>query len=150
MAMLLLLEVLCECKSKDENLYQRLKKLYEKYGWHKEKVVSLTLEGEDGMAKISAIMDKFRSDPPKALGGQRRINYTDYKTGKYIDEKGESDIDFPRENALIFTLEKGWVCVRPSGTEPKIKIYAAVAGSTSEESEKLLPGIVEDLKRLTS
>lgn len=143
MALLLLLEVMCECADRGETLYQRLESLYRTYGWHKEKVTSLVLS-EGGVKRKEEIMQRLRQSAPETLGGQRVVAAIDYLSGIRKDRKTETYIDFPRENALKFELEKGWVCVRPSGTEPKIKLYAAVNGETKEVSEMLLDALQKD------
>jgi phosphoglucomutase len=144
MALLLLLEVMCECSERGETLYQRLISLFNTYGWHKEKVTSTVLDGESGMAKKEEIMQRLRKSAPQTLGGQRVAAVIDYLSGVRRDGERETIIDFPRENALRFELGKGWVCVRPSGTEPKIKLYAAVNGKTKEASETLLDALWKD------
>jgi phosphoglucomutase len=149
MAMLLMLEVACECKETGETLYQRLRALYDTHGWHKEKVISAVMEGQGGMEKIGAIMKRLRETPPGTLGGQSVIGFTDYQSGLFKGADGVKEIDFPCENALKFTLENGWVSVRPSGTEPKIKLYVAVWGDTKEEAEKLFNALEEDAGALT-
>ncbi len=144
MGLLLLLEVMCECVERGETLYQRLTSLYNTYGWYKEKVTSTVLDGESGMAMIEEIMQRLRKSAPQTLGGQRVAAATDYLSGIRRDAAGETIIDFPRENALKYELENGWVCVRPSGTEPKIKLYTAVCGETKEASETLLDALWKD------
>lgn len=146
MAGMLLLEVLCECKKNGETLYQRLNSLYEKYGWHKEKTVYAMFEGLDGMDKVKKIMKNLRKNPPAVLGGQKVILYTDYKSGKEKDESGIRDIDFQRSDALCYTLPNGWLCIRPSGTEPKLRVYIGVCEKTNEASQKLLSELEKDAK----
>lgn len=144
MALLLLLEVMCECRAQGETLYGRLRRLYEQYGWYRESVVSATMDGIGGMEKIKAIMQRLRETPPMAFGAQRVTEVTDYLSGVTKNGVGASRIDFPSENALKFTLEKGWVCIRPSGTEPKIKLYVAVTGSTDEQAQAMLAALKDD------
>lgn len=141
MAMLLLLEAVCECREEGETLYGRLRSLYGEYGWHREKVTSAVMEDGTGMDKIASIMMRLRETPPERLGGQNVVSVTDYRSGEKRSPQGVSIIDFPREDALRFELEKGWVCVRPSGTEPKIKLYTAVSAGTSEEAQALLAAL---------
>lgn len=148
MALLLLLEVMCECMDRGETLYQRLESLYETYGWHREYVTSTMLDGEGGMKKKEEIMQRLRLSAPETLGGQRVIAETDYLSGIRKDGNGETVLDFPHENALRFELERGWVCVRPSGTEPKIKLYVAVCGGNGEEAESLLDELKKDAAAL--
>lgn len=148
MAGLLLLEVLCECKKNVETLYQRLRSLYEQYGWHKEKVVTAMLEGEDGMQRVKNIMQKLRDHVPTQFGGQQVISYTDYQGGFVQDKNGKMPIDFPQSNAVCFTLEKGWICVRPSGTEPKLRVYCGVCDTTREASDELLTALEKEARAL--
>ncbi len=146
MALLLMLEAACECRENGETLYSRLRSLYETYGWHKEKVISAVMEGEGGMQKISSIMARLRKTVPAALGGQPVTGFTDYQSGLCSDAGCTKETDFPRENAFKLALENGWVCVRPSGTEPKIKLYAAVYGKIQEEAGRLIAALEEDAK----
>jgi phosphoglucomutase len=148
MALLLLLEVMCECRAAGETLYGRLKKLYGQYGWHREKVISAVMEGDGGMERIKSIMRALRETPPKAFGALRVSAVTDYLSGVHSDAGGETRIDFPSEDALKFTLDKGWVCIRPSGTEPKIKLYIAVRGDTDEEARALQDALESDAAKL--
>lgn len=148
MAGLLLLEVLCECKKNGETLYQRLRSLYEKYGWHKEKVVTAMLEGEDGMERVKNIMQKLRDHVPAQFGGQQVVCYTDYQGGFVQDESGKRTIDFPQSNAVCFTLEKGWMCIRPSGTEPKLRVYCGVCDKTCKASDELLKQLEKEAEAL--
>lgn len=147
MALLLLLEVICECADRGETLYQRLVSLYETYGWHKEKVTSTVLS-DGGMGKKEEIMQCLRQSAPETLGGQRVVATTDYLSGIRKEGERETLLDFPRENALKFELESGWVAVRPSGTEPKIKLYAAVNGKTKQASEMLLDALYNEASAL--
>ncbi len=148
MAGMLLLEVLCECKKNGETLYERLFSLYEKYGWHKEKTVYAIFDGLDGMDKVKRIMKNLRENPPKTLGGQKVVLTADYLQAKEYDANGEADIDFPHSDALCFNLENGWLCIRPSGTEPKLRVYCGVYEKTNEASQKLLDALEKDAKAL--
>lgn len=148
MAGLLLLEVLCDCKARGGTMYERLRSLYQQYGWHKEKVVYALLEGADGMARIKNIMQSLRESAPQTFGGQRIVRYTDYLSGIAKDKNGESRIDFPKSDALEYTLESGWLCIRPSGTEPKVRVYCGVSGETNEASQALLDALKKDASAL--
>lgn len=148
MAGMLLLEVLCECKKTGETLYQRLSSLYQKYGWHKDKVINTLLEGADGMDKVKSIMKNLRDNPPTMFGDQHVLSYTDYQSSVCKDKDCSKNIDFPRSNALCFTLEKGWLCIRPSGTEPKLRVYFGVCDTTNEASEKLLSALEKEAKAM--
>ena len=148
MAGLLLLEVLCACKKSGQTLYQRLRSLYEKYGWHKEKVISAVMDGADGMEKVASIMAGLRDQQPEVLGGQRVNAVTDYQSGEKKTKDGTETIDFPRVNAMKLTLEHGWVCVRPSGTEPKLKVYLGVSEKTNAQSQALLGQLMDEVPKL--
>ena len=147
MAGLLLLEVLCDCKKNGQTMYQRLRSLYEKYGWHKEKVVSAVMEGADGMARVAQYHGRVAQQKRlKTLGGQNVLAVTDYLAGTCQSADGTETIDFPRADALTLTLDHGWMCVRPSGTEPKIKMYLGVCETDNAVSQKLLDQLVDDAR----
>lgn len=116
-------------------LYQALQKLFAKVGYYKEDLVSLTLKGVEGVQKINNMMDQLRQQPPANIGELAVSEMKDYKQG--IEE-------LPRSNVLKFILEdESWFAARPSGTEPKIKFYFGVKGSSAEDSE----GKLEELKK---
>ncbi len=119
-AAMLVTELAAECKSLGITLSERLKKIYEKYGYHKERLLSLTLEGIEGIKKIKEIMQRFRT-MSRIDGETDRIDYLDRIDG------------LPQSDVLKFILEDGWIAVRPSGTEPKIKFYLASKGKSEEE-----------------
>ena len=148
MALMLLLEVLCKCKAAGQTLYQRLASLYEKYGWHKEKVLSAMMDGMDGMDKVAAIMQGLRDNPPVSVGGQRVKAFADYQNGTIKDDNGTRQITFEQVDALMLTLENGWMSIRPSGTEPKIKVYCGVFETTNAASEKLLDALVQSAQKI--
>ena len=150
LAGLLLLEVMCECKKNGITLYQRLISLYQKYGWHKEKVLDTMLDFPGGMDRIKDVLSGLREKPPAVFGGLRVLSFTDYLTGMVREAGAEKKIDFPSENALEFRLEKGWMCIRPSGTEPKLRIYFGAREKTNEACETLLSAIEKDAKALIS
>ncbi len=148
MAALLLLEVLCECKKKGVSLLGHLNALYETYGWHKEKVIAATYEGLSGMEKIKGIMAGLRAQPPEMLGGQRVVCRIDYEAGTMDDGVCAKPYDFPRTDALEFALPSGWLVIRPSGTEPKVRVYCGVREATEEASAALLAALAADAQRL--
>ncbi|MGI5850061.1 MAG: phospho-sugar mutase [Christensenellales bacterium] len=148
MAGLLLLEVLCECKKNGETLYQRLRALYQKYGWHKEKVLDAMLDCTGGMDKVKTIMQSLRNSPPSVLGRQNVSCFTDYLSGVVKDSSGIRHIDFPSENALSFTLDKGWFCIRPSGTEPKLRVYFGAREQSNEACDQLMKELERDARAM--
>ena len=148
MALLLLLEVLCECRRNGETLYGRLRALYDRYGWHKEKVISASMDTPDGMQRVQDIMQRLRGDAPAVLGGQRTVAVTDYKSGIKKDANGARGIDFARTDALEFETKDGWLMIRPSGTEPKIKAYVGARAETDQAAGALLDALQRDAQAL--
>jgi len=125
-ASLLIAEAAAYYKSQGKTLYDVLLALYEKYGYYLERLESRTLKGKDGLERIGQIMERFRHAAPQTVAGVPVKQVKDYLPG--ID-------GLPAENVLKFFLEDGsWFCLRPSGTEPKIKIYFAVCGTSLDDS----------------
>ena len=128
-AAVLICEMAAYYKEKGMTLYEALLALYEKYGYYREGIKSLTMKGLEGMARIALIMKTFRENTPAELGGFRVVVAKDYKTQvfKNLLTGEESGSPLPVSDVLHYTLEDGtWVCVRPSGTEPKLKFYIGV------------------------
>ena len=122
-------------------LYQALQEMYKKYGYYKEETVSLTLKGIEGLEKIKRIMKYFVDNPIEKLNGTKVVEYRNYNTGtnKNMTTKKEVVMDFPRSNVLYYKLQdETWLCVRPSGTEPKIKIYFGVVRKTDQVATEAL------------
>jgi len=138
---MLIAEMAAYYKSKGMTLLDALKDIYKKYGYYKEDLKSITLKGKEGLEKIGRIMDTLRNEPPLMIEDLRVRVISDYKEGKSKDilSNTEKLVDLPKSNVLHFTLEDGsWFAVRPSGTEPKIKLYfSAVADSEEKAVEKL-------------
>ena len=125
-ASLLLCEATCACMERGETLYDALQRLYRQYGYFKETGLSMVLPGKDGVEKMQAIMAGLRQTPPAELAGLRVTAVRDFLRGVRTEGEKEEPLDFPKSNVLYFELEGGnWVCIRPSGTEPKIKLYIA-------------------------
>ena len=138
-ASMLIAEMAAWYKSRNMSLYEGMQELYKKYGVYIEYLKSITLEGKQGTEKIQAIMEKLRKDTPTEINGVRIIALRDYNVGKRFDfiDNTERDIDLPKSNVLYFELEdQSWFVVRPSGTEPKIKIYFSVVGNTLQAAEQ--------------
>lgn len=128
--------------SQGKSMMEILTELYIKFGFYKEKLVSVVRKGKAGAEEIKKIMDDFRAEPPKSLGGSPVVTVKDYLTGKSKDMKTgiETVIDLPKSNVLQFFTEDGSkVSVRPSGTEPKIKFYFGMKGKLErrEDSAKV-------------
>lgn len=137
-------EVAAYYKAQGKGLYDALIEIYEKYGYFKESLESLTLKGKDGAEQIASILEDFRSNPPKEVAGVKVSAVEDYKASvrKELATGKLNPISLPKSNVLKYFLEDGsWFCVRPSGTEPKCKFYFAVKGSSLQESEQLLESL---------
>lgn len=138
--------MLCEAaayyKKQGKNLIEILEETYKEFGYYREKQISIVLEGIKGSARINRMMEVYRKEYPTSINGVRLVQYTDYKVGKDINiisgKVYESDI--PASNVLKFILEDGsWYAVRPSGTEPKIKLYMySKADNLKVAEEKLV------------
>ena len=134
-ASLLLVEAACACMERGETLYDALQALYRKYGYYQERGISVTLPGKDGAEKIRGMMAHLRACPPESLGGLRVTAVRDFDRSVRTENGVETPLDFPKSNVLYFELEEGnWVCVRPSGTEPKIKLYIASRGADQAQA----------------
>ncbi|KIL46828.1 phospho-sugar mutase [Jeotgalibacillus campisalis] len=145
-AALLAVEAAAFHKQQGNTLYEVLLSLFEKHGYYKEGLESLTLKGKEGADKIQSILTGFREHPIREVAGLAVHSQDDYGTQKrLITAKGkEEDILLPASNVLKYFLEDGsWVCIRPSGTEPKVKFYFSVIGSSLEDSENKLAEIKE-------
>ena len=123
--------------------------LYEKYGYFKETQFTLTMKGAEGATQIAALMDKLRNDPPKAFGDLEVLKFRDYKQNVILDMKSgeKTTTGLPSSNVLYFELpDDNWCCVRPSGTEPKIKFYMGVKGTSIEDAEAKSKALTEAVK----
>ena len=150
-AVMCLCEVAAWCKVQGISLWDMMLKMYEQYGYFKETQYTITLKGIEGSKQIVAIMDKLRNNPPKAFGDKLVLAMRDYKTGKVVDMATgtESETGLPASNVLYFELtDGGWCCARPSGTEPKIKFYMGVKGSSLTDAEAQVEALTEAVKAL--
>ena len=133
---------LCEAaayyKEKGMTLWDAMVAMYEKYGYYKDTVKSIGLKGIEGLAKIQEIMENFRQEPPKTLGDYTVTAARDYKAGTIMDMASGAvrPTGRPSANVLYYEMNDGaWLCVRPSGTEPKIKFYYGVKGTSMEDAD---------------
>ena len=144
---------LCEAtafyKNKGWSLWEQMIKIYEKYGYYREGQVSIVLKGADGAEEIKNKMAKMRSNPPTELAGLSVLEVRDYQEHVIKKADGEvSETDLPTSNVLYYELSNNsWCCVRPSGTEPKIKFYMGVKGSTMQDAENQLAVLSEAMKK---
>lgn len=135
---------LCEAaayyKTLGKTLWDAMIDMYEKYGYYKDDIQSITLKGIEGLEKIQNILETLRKEPPAEIGGYGVQRARDYKAGTIKDLRtGEtSDTGLPASNVLYYELENdAWVCVRPSGTEPKVKFYYGIKGNSLENADKI-------------
>ena len=148
-AVMALCEAAAYYKNKNLTLWDQMIIIYEKYGYYKEGQISITMKGIDGAEKIKSMLDNMRNNPPKILGQYNVIEARDYSTGIVVNyQTGEkTETKLPKSNVLYYKLEDGaWCCVRPSGTEPKIKFYVGIKGNSMEDAEKKLSDLSEAMK----
>ena len=133
---------LCEAaayyKTQGKTLWDAMIDMYEKYGYYIDDVKSISLAGIEGLEKIQSIMETLRTDPPKEIAGLTVISARDYKKNEIVDTRtGEvKPTGLPSSNVLYYNLtDDAWLCVRPSGTEPKIKFYYGIKGSSMEDAD---------------
>lgn len=155
-ATMLICEMAAYYKTKGMSLYEGLQEVYKKYGYYKETVKSITLKGIEGVQKIKYIMDNLRTDAPKEVAGVKVAEARDYQNSitKDLVNNTEQKITLPVSNVLYYVLEDGsWFCIRPSGTEPKIKIYFGVKAATSQEADdklnKVSNSVMDIIDKLT-
>lgn len=144
-ALMLLSEAAALYKKQGLTLWDNMQNMYKKYGYYKESQIAIVLEGAEGAQKIKDMMEDIRNNPPKEIGKYKVLKLRDYSNGKIKDcITGETyNEDLPKSNVIYFELENDfWGCIRPSGTEPKIKLYMGVKGENLEEADIL----VEDLR----
>ena len=148
-AVMCLCEVAAWCKKNNKTVWDMMVEMYEKYGYFKEDLYTITMKGKDGAEQIAAIMEKLRVNPPKEFGAWKVKEMRDYKSGKTVNpetgEEGETGL--PTSNVLYFDLsDDSWCCARPSGTEPKIKFYMGVKGSSLEDASVKVTALTDALK----
>ena len=141
---------LCEmaawCKKNGITVWDQMLKLYEKYGYFKETQYAITLKGIDGSKQIAEMMDKLRENPPKNFGELTVKEFRDYDRGvtKNLITGEEGPTGLPQSNVLYFDLTNdSWCCARPSGTEPKIKFYMGVKGTSLADAQDKVEKLTE-------
>ena len=146
---------LCEAaayyKTKDMTLWDAMIEMYERYGYYKDDIQSITLKGIEGLAQIQTILENLRKNPPAEIGGYKVLSARDYKADTIVDmeTKEVKATGLPSSNVLYYDLtDDAWVCVRPSGTEPKIKIYYGVKGSSLTDADEKSAALGQELKKL--
>lgn len=148
-AVMALCEAAAYYKTQGITLWDQMLNIYNKYGYYKEDLFTMTFKGADGAKKMQDMMDAYRKNTPKQVGAYKVLRLRDYKNDVITDlATGETvPTGLPKSNVLYFELENdAWFCVRPSGTEPKIKFYAGIKGTSLEDSAKKLDELMEAIK----
>ena len=148
-AVMALCEAAAYYKTQGITLWDQMLNIYNKYGYYKEDLFTMTFKGADGAKKMQDMMDAYRKNTPKQVGSYKVLRLRDYKNDVITDlATGETTpTGLPKSNVLYFELENdARFCVRPSGTEPKIKFYAGIKGTSLEDSAKKLDELMEAIK----
>lgn len=150
-AVMALCEAAAYCKSQGMTLCDKMNELFETYGYYREDLCTVTLKGQEGAKQIAAMMEHIRNDVPKSIGGLTVVQFRDYREDAKIDmaDGRKETTGLPKSDVLYFELEdNAWCCIRPSGTEPKIKFYMGVKGSDEKEAAGKLKFLTEAVKNL--
>lgn len=150
-ASMLICEMACFYKKKGISLYERMQEIYKEYGVYLNALDNFVFEGASGMEKMKNIMDELRNNPPEKIAGLSVIETADYKLSvrKNILTGEETEITLPKSNVLAYKLPEGnSVIVRPSGTEPKIKVYITARAETSEKAREAATQISGCMKKI--
>ncbi|MGI6238896.1 MAG: phospho-sugar mutase, partial [Christensenellales bacterium] len=148
-AVMLIAEAACYYKKRGMTLYDAAHALLNKYGYYADHVLAITLAGKDGRARIDAIMKRLHEEPLLKIGESRVVATRDYLKGTRTTDAGASPTGLPKSDVLYYELEGGaWVCVRPSGTEPKIKVYINAVSDAPEKTERLLVAYARDMDEI--
>lgn len=150
-AVMMLCEVAAYCKKHGKTLWDEMLLMYEKYGYYREGLSTITLKGIDGAEQIQKMMNQLRENPPKNFGRFQVKAVRDYKADEWLDMTNgqKTKTGLPNSNVMYYELEQNaWCCARPSGTEPKIKFYMGVKGSDLKEAEEMLKELTEELTKL--
>ncbi len=145
-AVMALCEAAAYYKTQNLTLWDQMIRIYEKYGYYKEGLKSITLKGVEGVAKIQEMLSKLRENPPKNFGDWEILSARDYKADTITDMKTGTvtKTGLPNSNVLYYDLSDGaWCCARPSGTEPKVKFYVGVKGTSLEDAQEKLDKLGE-------
>ena len=150
-AVMTLCEAAAYYKSENLTLWDQMINIYNKYGYYAEETVSITLEGAEGAKKIQEMLSNMRNKPFKQIGSSKVIKFIDYKNEiikDFILGK-ETKTDLPNSNVLYYELENdSWCCIRPSGTEPKIKFYLGVKAESIENADKEMELMKQEIKNI--
>lgn len=147
-AAVLLAELAAVCRKEGTSIADRMNALYETYGYYREGLASIKLSGKEGAEQIKETMERLRSHPVTEIGAMKVFALRDYRNGIITRGEEREEVHLPKSNVLYYELDNGWCCVRPSGTEPKIKIYFGSRASTLEEADARLETLKKALLAL--
>lgn len=150
-AVMALCEVAAYCRHQGITLCDQMETLFKKYGYYKEGLCTVTLKGQEGVKKIQSMMEQIRTNVPDTVGGLKVLRFRDYRENIIRDcaTGEETATGLPRSNVLYFELENdAWCCIRPSGTEPKIKFYIGVKGSDDADAQEKLDTLTKAVEAL--
>ena len=150
-AVMALCEVAAYCRHQGITLCDQMETLFKKYGYYKEGLCTVTLKGQEGAKKIQSMMEQIRTNVPDTVGGLKVLRFRDYRENIKRDcaTGEETTTGLPRSNVLYFELENdAWCCIRPSGTEPKIKFYIGVKGSDDADAQEKLDTLTKAVEAL--
>lgn len=149
-AVMAICEATAYYKTQGITLWEQMNNIYKKYGYYKEGQISIVLKGADGAEQIKAKMERIRNNPPSKLADFDVLEVRDYQKHTIVKSNGETlETDLPTSNVLYYDLsDNAWCCVRPSGTEPKIKFYMGVRGVSSEDADEKLAKLTEAMKKI--
>ena len=146
-----LCEAMAYYKSKGKSLWEVMNDIYKKYGYYRDGVNSIDLAGIEGIQRIARIMEYFRKNTPEKLSGYKVLFARDYQedTVKNMESGSVKATGLPKSNVLYYDCEDStWLCIRPSGTEPKLKLYYGVKASSVEEADKRIKNLSEELNNI--
>jgi phosphoglucomutase len=150
-AALLICEMAAAYKKRGMDLVDAMDGLFSKYGWFKEASKSFAYPGLEGLARMREIMDGLRANPPKDINGIAVTERRDYKTGVTESDTGRKPTGLPESDVLYYVLEdESWFCIRPSGTEPKIKMYCGVRKAAEPDADLAIESLAADVNKLLS
>ena len=146
---------LCEAaayyKTKNMTLWDAMLAMYDRYGYYKDDVKAVSFQGREGIMKIQSIMKSLRQMPPERVGDYMVTAVRDYKNNTITDvNSGEvKETGLPISDVLYFDMsDNAWLCVRPSGTEPKVKFYYGVTGSSLEDADKKSAELAKEVMKI--
>ncbi|HIX56671.1 MAG TPA: phospho-sugar mutase [Candidatus Anaerobiospirillum pullistercoris] len=148
---MMLCEVAAYCKHEGMSLCDLMEQIFKRYGYYQEALQTLTLDGQDGARQINAMMERIREQIPTQVGDYKVVEFKDFKQDRAVDllTGAEGKTGLPNSNVLYFTLERdAWFCIRPSGTEPKIKLYMGVCADSMDKAQQELQSLGRELEQL--